>query len=48
MRELEKYQYDNDKKASLADYVINSSEDDLQNLLNLEKIIKKIISKEVI
>ena len=48
MIELEKYQYDNDKKASLADYVINSSEDDSQNLLNLEKIIKKIISKEVI
>ena len=48
MIELEKYQYDNDKKASLADYVINSSEDDSQNLLNLEKIIKNIISKEVI
>ena len=48
MIELEKYQYDNDKKASLADYVINSGEDDSQNLLNLEKIIKKIISKEVI
>ena len=43
MIELEKYQYDNDKKASLADYVINSSEDDSQNLLNLEKIIKNII-----
>ena len=37
MIELEKYQYDTDKKASLADYVINSSEDDSQNLLNLEK-----------
>lgn len=43
MIKLEKHQYDNDKKASLADFVIYSGSDDLNNLNQLDNIISKIL-----
>jgi dephospho-CoA kinase len=43
MIKLEKHQYDNDKKASLADFVIYSGSDDLNILNQLDNIISKIL-----
>jgi dephospho-CoA kinase len=43
MIKLEKHQYDNDKKASLADFVIYSGNDDLNILNQLDNIISKIL-----
>lgn len=45
MIKLEKYQFSNEKKASLADYVLYSSDNDLKNIEQLKTIINKI--KEV-
>ena len=45
MIKLEKYQYDNDKKASLADFVIYSGKDDLNILNQIDNIISKIKRK---
>ena len=45
MIKLEKYQYDNDKKASLADFVIYNGKDDLNILNQIDNIISKIKRK---
>lgn len=42
MLELQKHQYSNKKKASLANFVLNTSDDELLNLKKLDDIIKVI------
>lgn len=45
MIELEKYQLSNEEKVKKANYVLHSSEDDIDNLNQLSKIVKEISKK---
>ena len=45
MIKLEKYQLSNKQKASKADFVLNSLENEDDTLANLDDIIKAIINK---
>ena len=45
MVKLEELQYNNYQKIKNADYVINSSEDDLKNINSLKKVIDDIVKR---